>query len=214
MVASVSSSLVWLVSVSHLTGPFHLGTISCFLLLPLVMTSDHPRTFNEHQVQMFRKQAGGLQYVLPSLKLQKFRLTTIIKVIHRRRWHTPLNSCTQGSGTECPFPFSPDHFAISLINFYFEDLMKGYCTESVNCRHFIIFFIEHELSMRGCGMVGCVWVDDKFNCFKVSHKFSAWTRRERPIKLEQNLDSPHIHGFSLLLGANQKIIQTSWRYWS
>ena len=34
---------------SHMTTPFHLQTISCFLLSPLVMTGDHPRTFNDHQ---------------------------------------------------------------------------------------------------------------------------------------------------------------------
>ena len=36
-------------SVSHMTAPFHLQIISCFLLSPLVMTGDHPRTFNDDQ---------------------------------------------------------------------------------------------------------------------------------------------------------------------
>ena len=152
----ILTSVISVTSGSHLTGPFHLRIISRFLLLPLVMTSDHPRTFNHHQLQLFRKRTW-LQYVLPSLELQNFQLSKwFIEGGDTRHWILAPRE------VELSVLF-PSLFLI--ISQSFESISfawpRKHCQRAAAENPFSL-----STSLRGCGMSGCVWVDDKFNCFR------------------------------------------------
>ena len=77
----------------------------------------------------------------------------IIKVIHWRQWHTPLNSHTWGSGTECPFPFSLDHFPIFCESISFawpRDVLLHWTSK--------LLMFPHQYFHSARAYVGVEWV--------------------------------------------------------